>query len=254
MGVGIDWMSFVALWVASLPGAVGRIAAFGTGPLLVGTAGLVVLCLLRSPLRFAGAVVIGIAAVAAARTPQPDVLIAGSGDSVAVRDADGRLRMWRSGGPTFAIREWLAADGDARTPAQAQKAGGFVCDDEGCVARLADGKPVAVATSADALADDCARAALVVTMREAPPDCAATVIDRKALRAGGALALRRAGVGWDLTASRQPGETRPWAPASAPAATVPRTPAQSRPAPRDATPNPDDLDAEDAGPAAAPPD
>ena len=55
MGEGIDWMIAVALWVASLPGAVGRIAAFGIGPLLVGHGGLVVLCLLRSPLRWCGA-------------------------------------------------------------------------------------------------------------------------------------------------------------------------------------------------------
>src|SRR5487761_2180377 len=38
MGAGIDWMDDVALWVASLPGAVGHVRAFGTGPLLLGTA------------------------------------------------------------------------------------------------------------------------------------------------------------------------------------------------------------------------
>src|SRR5262249_32378679 len=46
MGAGIDWMIAVALWVASLPGAVGRIAAFGTGPLLLATLGLLLVCLL----------------------------------------------------------------------------------------------------------------------------------------------------------------------------------------------------------------
>src|SRR6202035_2520225 len=30
MGVGIDWMIAVTRWVADLPGAVGRMAAFGT--------------------------------------------------------------------------------------------------------------------------------------------------------------------------------------------------------------------------------
>ena len=34
MGNGLDWMIWVSLWVASLPGAVGRMQAFGTGPLL----------------------------------------------------------------------------------------------------------------------------------------------------------------------------------------------------------------------------
>ena len=34
MGYGIEWMNMVALWVASLPGAVGHVTTFGTGPLL----------------------------------------------------------------------------------------------------------------------------------------------------------------------------------------------------------------------------
>ena len=61
MGDGIDWMIAVALWVASLPGAVGRMAAFGVGPLLLGTAGLVVLCLLQTPLRWSGAAAVALA-------------------------------------------------------------------------------------------------------------------------------------------------------------------------------------------------
>src|ERR1700745_28213 len=59
MGQGIDWMISVALWVTSFPGALGRMAAFGTGPLLLCTAGLVVLCLFKTPLRFIGALLIG---------------------------------------------------------------------------------------------------------------------------------------------------------------------------------------------------
>jgi ComEC/Rec2-related protein len=34
MGVGIDWMISVTQWVAALPGAVGRVPAFGIGPLI----------------------------------------------------------------------------------------------------------------------------------------------------------------------------------------------------------------------------
>src|SRR5260370_519835 len=55
MGVGIDWMVAVAVWVANLPGAVGHVPAFGVGAGLLATAGLIVVCLLRSPLRFLGA-------------------------------------------------------------------------------------------------------------------------------------------------------------------------------------------------------
>src|SRR5215831_4557904 len=56
MGDGIDWMIGVSLWVSNLPGAVGRIQAFGAGPLLLGTGGLLLICLLRTPLRWSGAV------------------------------------------------------------------------------------------------------------------------------------------------------------------------------------------------------
>jgi competence protein ComEC len=34
MGLGIDWMISVTPWVAGLPGAVGRVSAFGIGPLI----------------------------------------------------------------------------------------------------------------------------------------------------------------------------------------------------------------------------
>ena len=75
MGLGIDWMIWVAQFVASLPGAVGRIVAFGIGPLLLCTLGLLLLCLLRSHLRWCGAAVIAAAAFWAFRTPEPDVYV-----------------------------------------------------------------------------------------------------------------------------------------------------------------------------------
>jgi competence protein ComEC len=58
MGLGIDWMIAVAVWVAALPGAIGRMAAFGTGPLLLASAGIVLLGLLRTPLRWVGGVAV----------------------------------------------------------------------------------------------------------------------------------------------------------------------------------------------------
>ena len=127
MGQGIDWMISVAQWVASFPGALGRVAAFGTGPMLLASAGLVVLCLLKTPLRFIGALFIGVAAFLIVRAPQPDVMIAADGSAVAVRGENGRLAMVKSGSDIFAWREWLAADADARrtpsaAPAQARDA------------------------------------------------------------------------------------------------------------------------------------
>jgi competence protein ComEC len=83
MGQGIDWMNAVALWVASLPGAIGRMPAFGTGPLLLGTAGRLFICLLRTPLRWSGTFVAACAIAWALATPQPDILVAGDGQTTA---------------------------------------------------------------------------------------------------------------------------------------------------------------------------
>ncbi|WP_111420341.1 ComEC/Rec2 family competence protein, partial [Rhodoplanes roseus] len=102
MGVGIDWMTGVAQWVAALPGAVGRIPAFGVAPLLLATAGLVVVTLLKTPLRWSGAGLLLIAALLAGVTEKPDVLIAPGAEAVAVRGADGRLSVLRTGSLGFA--------------------------------------------------------------------------------------------------------------------------------------------------------
>jgi competence protein ComEC len=116
MGEGIDWMIAVVLWVASLPGANTLVPSFGTGPLLLATAGLLLVCLLGTPLRLAGPALLAVAIVWALRTPQPDVLVAPDGAAVALRTAGGRLAVVRTGNDSFAVREWLAADADLRTP------------------------------------------------------------------------------------------------------------------------------------------
>jgi predicted membrane metal-binding protein len=59
MGLGIDWMIVVTQWVAALPGAIGRMAAFGIGPLIAASAGIILLGLLRTPLRWLGAAAAG---------------------------------------------------------------------------------------------------------------------------------------------------------------------------------------------------
>jgi len=91
MGDGVDWMIVVVLWVAHLPGAVGHIHAFGTGPLLLATAGLLLLCLLRSPLRWIGAALALAATLWVVVLPRPDVLVASDGQAAAIRGPDGKL-------------------------------------------------------------------------------------------------------------------------------------------------------------------
>ena len=243
MGVGITWMDTVALWVTSLPGAVGRMRAFGTGPLLLATAAILLLCLLRTPLRWSGAALALIASLWAVSTPLPDVLVSGDGQAAAIRGSDGRLMVLHSNRDSFAIKEWLAADGDARTVKDASLHDGVTCDAAGCVGKLKDGRLASMALSAEAFAEDCTRAAVVVSAREAPGGCAAILIDRKVWRANGAVALRWIGDGFEQINARPPGYERPWA--RVPRGVSESTTAPTRPTVPDTTPRADDLEAGD---------
>jgi competence protein ComEC len=242
MGDGIDWMIAVALWVASLPGAVGRIPAFGVGPLLLGSAGLVLLCLLRSPLRWSGAAAAALACVWVALTPVPDAYIAHDGQIAGVRNAQGALSIVKTRNDDFTVKEWLAADADKRPPRDPTLQDGTACDGSGCIARVRDGAAVALSKHPASLEEDCLRAAVVVTPRSAPAVCGALVIDRDLSRAGGAIALYRKGDAFEIVRARPQGQNRPWVRTAAEDAAVRQ---QVRPSSRDATPRTEDLEADD---------
>lgn len=201
------------------------------------------LCLLKTPLRWSGGVLVVIASLMAIRTPLPDVLVSTDGQALAVRGADGRLSVHRTGRDAFAVKEWLAADGDARLPADQTLGEGFRCDPSGCIAKLGDGKLVSQVIAPDAFEEDCRLAAVVVTSRELPAECKALAIDRKVSRDNGAMALRWNGEGFEIKAARPAGLNRPWArglvvPDETAVASASATP-------RDATPRAEDLEAGD---------
>jgi competence protein ComEC len=247
MGAGIDWMIVVTQWVAGLPGAIGRMAAFGIGPLIAASIGIVLLGLLRTPLRWLGAAVLLLSVMWAVAVPQPDILISADGHNVGVRGRDGRLHMMRTGKDAFLLKEWLAADADARLPTDSSLAEDVSCDEAGCVAEMAGGGLVALALRPEALADDCERAALVVMARPAPPSCPSPVMSGDRLRRQGAMALRRTAAGFAIDAVRPKGVNRPWSPAVAGDSETEATLAPRSKVPRavDATPAEADQQTED---------
>jgi competence protein ComEC len=237
----------VTVWVAALPGAIGRMAAFGTGPLVAATVGIILLGLLRTPLRWSGAAVLALSVIWALAEPRPDVLISGDGHNVGVRGKDGRLHLMRTAKDAFLFKEWLAADADPRLATDPSLPQGVSCDEAGCVTQLADGALVALALRPDALADDCELAALVVTARQPPPACPPPVIDVDRLRRQGAMALRRTRDGFAVAAVKPKGVDRPWSPAIEGGTENETTLAPHPVAPRavDATPSEADQQADD---------
>ena len=252
MGYGIEWMDAIALWVTSLPGAFGRVTSFGTGPLLLATAGLLLIGLLKTPLRWSGVAFVVAAIIVAARTPVPDILVAADGRTFAVRGADGKLAIHHTGGDTFATREWLAADADGRDPSDKALGAGIACDPSGCVGMLDDRRLVSYVIAPDAFEEDCRHATIIVATRDAPPDCDAKVIGRRDWREHGALALYRNGSGFVIESTRPPNFDRPWAPRAPPRAasaasqnTTANPPAAAHAPPHDVTPRSEDLQADD---------
>ncbi len=219
--------------------------------IILATAGLLLICLLKTPLRWSGVVFVALAIIFAARTPKPDILVAADGRIFAVRGADGRLAFHRAGGDTFAMREWLAADADGRDVRDPGLGAGITCDAVGCIGKLADGRLVSYALAPEAFEEDCQRAAVVVAAREIPPGCAATAIGRSTWREQGAIALSRDGSGFVMESARPPNFDRPWAPRQSRVGTTAgsegatRAPATAHSPPRDATPRSEDLEADD---------
>jgi competence protein ComEC len=113
------------------------------------------------------------------------------------------------------------------------------------VTQAADGRFVALARNQEALTDDCDRAALIVTVRQAPQGCAASVITSEPLHRHGAMALRRGRNGFTIDAVKPAGIDRPWSPAVAVDGEPASAPLVAAPRNQDATPSESDLQSED---------
>lgn len=210
MGFGIDVMLQVARFVTDLPGAEGRVAAFGAGTLLIATAGLFALAIPISRLRWIGVPLLAAAFLLATTATRPDVLVDAEADIVAVRVPDGRLSILDARRDRLSTESWLAADGDGRKARDPSLAAGFRCDPLGCTVRLADGATIAVPRRREATLDDCKEAALVVSRFNLPTACKAPQIDRRTLATTGAVSLRHVDGKWIAEPVRSPGSDRPW--------------------------------------------
>ncbi len=212
MGQGVGFMLTVAAWVAQLPGAVRMVPSFGAGALILMALGLMWLTLWQSRLRWLGLVfsMMGVALALTAR--QPDVVIDARGQALAYRGADGTLHALNPRGDYFTLAQWLAGDADPRSPRALERPQDARCDRGGCVGRLADGRMIALVQERSTLAEDCARAAIVVTRLYVRGACSqpALVLDGAHFDASGATRVFIEGGEMRLAAARSAQKDRPW--------------------------------------------
>jgi competence protein ComEC len=210
MGFAVAQVLRVSHWVGDFSGSTLVVPAFGAEALALMALGLVTLTLMISPLRLA-AIVPAAAGLWLAAWPQRfDLYVDRDGAGAAVRGANRQLVMLGRA-PAFVVEQWLKADGDGRKADDASLRAGVRCDGLGCVAELPDARSIALVRDRRAFAEDCRRAAFVITRLAAPPDCRPPVLlDRAFFAAHGATALRLTAARHDIVTTRRPDESRPW--------------------------------------------
>ena len=188
---GNDLTLAIARWVAALPGADLRIPALPDLTMALVVGGGLWLLLWTRAWRWWGLLPI-LAGIAVAFTVRPpDILIDEKGKVAAVRGASGNLVMLSGSPKSFARETWLRRDAQKDDGAETgQKP---ACDLLGCIYRPPErpGMRIAMVRAADALAEDCARADIVISAVPTFRLCEGPrlVIDRFDLWRGGAHAV-----------------------------------------------------------------
>lgn len=211
MAWGIDHVVVVAKEVSSWPAASVHVAAMPVASLLALAIGGLWLCLWQKPWRLAGLGIASIGLAMAGNVPRPDLLVGRDGKLLALRNNADTLSVTGGKKASYSLERWLRADGDPRDPALALKSSVFKCDELACVAKV-KGKTVAFIRHPAALAEECARADIVVAQIPLHRRCpnARVTVDRIDLWADGAHALYMEGQSIRIETVAQHRGTRPW--------------------------------------------
>ncbi|MFD1882980.1 ComEC/Rec2 family competence protein [Paracoccus pacificus] len=126
MGLGTEWMLYVAEWITGLKGATRAVVSPpGVVIILLGLGGVAVALCLRVPVRplrkqpsqilgWLGVAVLGMAFTTWMTAGRPGLLVSAEGDAVGMMTPAGRAMSKPKGG-AFAAETWLISDGDTAT-------------------------------------------------------------------------------------------------------------------------------------------
>jgi competence protein ComEC len=214
MGWGIGIMLTIGRWVSALPGSISAVSARPVSALVLVSLGGLWIVIWRRGWRWLGLLPVVVGITIALVTTPPDILVGRDGETVAVRGHDGLLRLIRQPKDNYTASEWLKRDGDTREIAGTlgTRANGVRCDGDGCTAQAPAGALVAITRRIDALPDDCARAAVVISAVPVRKSCAGPklVIDRFAVARSGAQAVWLNGKTARIETVQNERGDRPW--------------------------------------------
>lgn len=213
MGWGIERLIALSGWVAGFPGATLRVAAWPLSGFFVMLMGGVWLCLWQRRWRLWGFLPLIIGLGWCLFTPRPDVYLAPGLSNWAMRLEHGQWLAQRAGEKNFAVKQWRQREGGAEfTDFDQQDHAPMRCDDAGCFYRTTRGD-IALAWDAAAVAEECGRAAVIITPLWRVRCEATPVVDGAALKWRGAATIRlRSGAPPEIKYARRVWGARPWSP------------------------------------------
>jgi len=192
VGAGIRLVLWAARLIGSAPGSTLHLHAFAPWALPFLTLAVLNAVIWRSMIFRALAIPCAMIGLVGATIGAPfDIVIPPTGESLAMRQPDGRLAIIGRHPSVFAASQWLAADGDGRTMAQAMSAT-QLCDVSACVQQGQGhvGPIVSVVSDVRAFEEDCQSADIIISNRQAPAGCKARwVFDSTKLALLGAVTL-----------------------------------------------------------------
>ncbi len=215
MGQGLGLLIAVAKETARWPGAVQLLPALPTWGLVAVTLGGLWLCLWRRAWRLAGLLAILVGLSGALWRQPPDLLVSADGGLIAARGPDARLALSQTRREAFVREQWLRRSAQAEALPWPPPGDWLRCDPAGCIYRRY-GWTVALARTPAALAEDCARADLVIAPFPVPGRCGRSrdgpqrVIDRYRLWREGGHALRLRADRLEIETVRGTRGARPW--------------------------------------------
>jgi competence protein ComEC len=173
---GCDGILWIARTVADWPHAVVLAPAMPEPALIAIALGLVGLCLVRTRWRLLGLAPVALGLASLAFVTSPDLIISGDAKLVAAKDKDGAYWLNSSRAARLTAQTWLRRNGQAKGAsfrnADVAPEDTFGCDPLGCLYQRA-GRHIAIAFAAEALAEDCSRADLILSAVPITGSCTA---------------------------------------------------------------------------------
>ncbi len=163
-GWGLAVILQVAQGVSQFPKAVFYLPSISPVIYALFIVGLLLLCLLRDKRRIAGAALIAVGILFWSTVKVPDGLLVPAGGVLALDVNGDKMLLGYGVFSRFELDQFTAASGLAPDHGvELKKAKALLpCDHRGCLAKLADGRRVAMVLSAEQLAEDCRFADIVV--------------------------------------------------------------------------------------------